>query len=168
MDGKGHVHPVTAASRRRTWRRRLISTLLTLPFLAGWITAASSADVNPLIHATLDNRVADVAALLAGGADPDAHDRNRNTALIFAARDGRTAIAKLLIDGGASIDWQDGERVTPLILAAFKGHAAIAHMLIEHGADRQIRDQWGRTAADYARRRGTQDEIYRMLRAAAE
>ena len=109
---------------------------------------------------------AGVEALLASGADPDAHDDAHNTALIFAARDGRLEIARALIEHSATVDWIDGEGVTPLILAAFKGHQEIAELLLDRGADPEIRDQWGRRALDYALKRGEDDAIARLLRSA--
>lgn len=76
----------------------------------------------PLVEAAKRGDLAAAVALLAEEADPDSHDRNRNTALTFAARDGHFDMAEALIAAGATVDWQDGERVTPLILAAHKNH----------------------------------------------
>ena len=76
-------------------------------------------------------------------------------------------MARLLIEHGATIDWIDDEGVTPLILASFKGRLALVRLLLDHGADVTIRDQWGRSALDYARRRGETDPIVGLLRAAS-
>lgn len=105
-----------------------------------------------------------VWAALASGAAPDFTDRFGNTALIFAARDGHLDIAEILIDYGATVDWQDDEWVTPLILAASRNHPEVVTLLINHGAKLAIKDQWGRTALDYAERRGSDDPIAVMLR----
>jgi ankyrin repeat protein len=105
-----------------------------------------------------------VWAALASGAVPDFTDRNGNTALIFAARDGHLDIAELLVGYGATVDWQDDEQVTPLILASSRNHPEIVTLLLNHGATLAIRDQWGRTALDYAERRGADDPIAVMLR----
>lgn len=69
----------------------------------------------------------------------------------------------MLVEAGADVNWIDGEGVTPLILAAFKGHEDIARLLLEQGADTTIRDQWDRTALDYALRRGDTDPIVQLL-----
>ena len=122
----------------------------------------------PLVEAAKRGDLAAAVALLAGEADPDSHDRNRNTALTFAARDGHFDMAAALIAAGATVDWQDGERVTPLILAAHKNHPGVVRLLLNQGADPSIRDQWDRTALDYAQRRGADDPIARMIAAAAE
>ena len=81
---------MTAADRARFSRRRISAALLLAPALAGVLSVTAWADDDSLIRAALDNRIADVRALLADGANPDAHDRILNTPLIFAARDGRT------------------------------------------------------------------------------
>lgn len=116
-----------------------------------------------LVDAVLRNDVAALVRQLDDGADPDQFDANRNTALIFAARDGQLEIARTLIKAGASPGWVDGEQVTPLILAALRDHPDIVRLLLSHGVDRDHRDKWGRTARDYAARRGQTDEIYRLL-----
>jgi ankyrin repeat protein len=117
----------------------------------------------PIVSAAKQNDLPRLAALLYGGADPNAHDRHRNTALIYAARDGRYDMAETLIAKGADIDWQDGEWVTPLILASHKNHPKLVRLLLTHKADRDIRDKWARTALDYALRRGEDDAIAKML-----
>lgn len=124
---------------------------------------ASAAERPALIEATLKDDPARVRHLLNAGVDPDVFDTNRNTALIFAARDGRTEIARLLIDAGADPGWVDDEQVTPLILASFRNHVAIVEMLLAIDVDRNHHDRWGRSALDYAERRGKDDAIYRLL-----
>ncbi len=117
-----------------------------------------------LLTATLTNNVAGVVQLLEAGVDPDFYDKNRNTALIYAARDGRTQIARALIKAGASPGWVDGESVTPLILASYKNHIDIVKMLLAKNVSRSHLDKWGRTALDYAKRRGVGDPIYLLLK----
>ena len=70
----------------------------------------------------------------------------------------------MLIAYGATVDWQDDEQVTPLILAASRNHPDIVTLLLRNGAHLAIQDQWGRTALDYAERRGADDPIAVMLR----
>ena len=102
--------------------------------------------------------------LLNAGATPDVYDEQRNTPLIYASRDGSTEIAKSLIDNGADVNWIDGENVTPLILASFKNHPQIVEMLLERGADKRVVDKFGRKAIDYAKERGKEDTILKMLK----
>lgn len=157
--------PSTPSSKAGRFALRVaLAGILTLAGLWSWGHAAS-ADKLDLIEATKRGDLAAVETLLASGADPDAHDQVNNTALIFAARDGRLSIARLLIERGATVDWIDGEGVTPLILAAFKGHLGLVKLLLDHKARRDLRDQWGRRALDYALRRGPNDPIARLLKA---
>lgn len=129
------------------------------------LAARPLAAAPPLVDAAKAGDLAAVERLLAAGADPDQHDRHRNTALIFAARDGRLEIARALVAAGASVNWVDDEFVTPLILAVHKNHPALARLLLEAGADPAPRDRWGRQALDYALRRGADDPIARLIRA---
>ncbi len=115
-----------------------------------------------LIEATLAGRGHEVNQLLQQGTDPNLV-YNTNTALTYAARDGFTEIARVLIDHGADVNWIDGEGVTPLILASFKNHLELVQLLLSHGADTTVKDQWDRTALDYALRRGEADPIVQLL-----
>ncbi len=120
--------------------------------------------VPPLVAATLAGDTDTVERLLEDGADPNVV-HNTNTALTYVARDGLTEVVQLLIDYDADVNWIDGEGVTPLILASFKDNVEIVQLLLEHGADITIKDQWNRTALDYALRRGEADAIVYLLRA---
>ena len=116
-----------------------------------------------LINATLAKDAGTVTQLLNAGATPDVYDGGRNTPLIYASRDGSTAIAKSLIEKGADVNWIDGENVTPLILASFKNHPQIVEMLLARGADKGVVDKFGRKAIDYAKERGKEDSILKIL-----
>ena len=139
----------------------LIGLLAVLSF-SGTALAGSAAP--PIVKAAEEGDLMRVRQSLDAGADPNAHDAWRNTALIYAARDGRLEMVKLLISRGADVNWIDGEKVTPLILASFKNHKAIVRMLLAQDADRTVRDKWGRNALDYALRRGADDPIAKLLR----
>ncbi len=137
--------------------------VLALIFFTSAVEAGQTS-ANAIIAATKQGDLAAVKDLLAQGVAPDLADSHNNTALIFAARDGQTEIARLLLDRGATLDWIDAEGVTPLILASFKGHGEIVEMLLKRGADTTIRDQWDRSAFDYALRRGEDDPIALQIR----
>lgn len=143
-------------------QRSLEGDRLTLSPEASVSTSRPVSNPPPLISATLAGDVESVRSLLQTGIDPNGI-YHTNTALTYAARDGFTEIARVLIDSGAEVNWIDGEGVTPLILAAFKGHADLVRLLLDHGANTTVRDQWDRTALDYALRRGEEDEIVRLL-----
>lgn len=160
LDDRAVIH-VQLANRRLfagTWG----DGLHVIPFAA---LLSRPGDDTPLIAAVLRDDIAAVRRLLDAGAKPDGHDASRNTALIFAARDGQTEIARLLIDAGADPGWIDGEGVTPLILAALKNHPKIVKLLLarKSAARATHADKWGRTARDYAKQRGDDDLIYKLL-----
>ncbi len=118
-----------------------------------------------LIAAVLRDDADAVRRLIASGAKLDEVDDGRNTALTFAARDRQTQIARLLIKVGADPGWVDSEGVTPLILASFKNHPKIVALLLaqkERGRP-ALKDKWGRTAMEYAKRRGKDGAIYQLL-----
>ena len=146
------------------WSRLFGAATLCLALLLNQAAIGASAKAISLLAATLDGDLSRVKSLLAAGVDPDIHDDHRNTALIYAARDGKTEIARLLLEAGADAGWIDGERVTPLILASFKNHLDIVQLLLARDVSRTHRDQWGRTALDYALRRGAEDPIAVLLR----
>ncbi|MEZ5935547.1 MAG: ankyrin repeat domain-containing protein [Alphaproteobacteria bacterium] len=152
-----------------TRARRFCILSLLLVGIAGCSSERLPAPLRPsveqeLLLAARRGDAVGVWAALAAGTPPDHADENGNTALIFAARDGHFATAEILIGYGATVDWQDDEEVTPLILAASRNHPEIVTLLLDHGALPTIQDQWGRTALDYAERRGTDDPIAAMLR----
>jgi uncharacterized protein len=120
---------------------------------------------SPLIAAVLRDDLDTVTRLIAAGVSLNGVDANRNTALTFAARDGQIEIAKKLLDAGAEPGWVDDEKVTPLILASFKNHPKIVRLLLAKGSAARPNhaDKSGRTALDYARPRGPEDVIYKML-----
>ena len=156
-----HRLSATAGAVHRLLVLVMMTALLSLAVIH--LPQARPAAQIPLIAATLKDDAEEVRRLLDAGADPNEFDDSRNTALIFAARDGRTEIARLLIEAGADPGWTDGELVTPLILAAYKNHIGIAELLLAKGVARDHRDRWGRSALDYAKRRGSGDPIYQLL-----
>ena len=122
-----------------------------------------SSNTSYLIEATKAGDKGGVSELLSSGAHPDSYDTSRNTSLIFASRDGQLELAKTLLQSGANVNWVDGEGVTPLILAAHKNHPDIVELLLANNADTTVVDSFGNTAVQYAKRRGDNDKIYKLL-----
>ena len=95
---------------------------------------------------------------LAGRADPNIQDRERNrTPLHHAASKGHAGMAALLLENGADPDIRDRKGRTPLHLAALWGGDLVLKILLNGGADVEIAARNGNTAFDAAMRRGYKD-----------
>ena len=110
---------------------------------------------------------AEVARLLAAGANPNAEDSRGNAALARAARDGQLEIVQLLLEGGADVNSTGtfglGTDDAAITLAATYGHLAIIELLITHGADVNQEDsEYGVTAIGAAAWYN-HDDVVRLL-----
>lgn len=126
----------------------------------------------PLHRAVLDGDSHMVRILLEHGADVDAiYDTSnqegggKTTALRMATYQGDKNIVKLLIKHGANVNFSTDKPggVPPLIAAAVTGHYEITKLLLENGANVDAVDQQGRTAFDWAKKRG-HDEVARLIK----
>lgn len=134
----------------------------------------SGADVNrlapdgltPLMIASGLGQPQMVELLLTAGANVlTVEPRAGATVLHKAALSGNPDVAALLLDHGAFIDAQSpilGH--TALMDAAIYKHADVVRLLLERGARTSIRNHWGETALDLARRDGL-DSIARLIEA---
>jgi hypothetical protein len=86
--------------------------------------------------------------LINKGCNPNASDRNGNTALIEAAAVGRLDLVKLLIDAGADINATNKYGNTALIEASAGGYLDVVKYLLSKGADDGIENKQGRAAVD--------------------
>jgi len=132
-------------------RAELVATLLELdPALAGEQTDATR--LTPLHIAASSMAHGAMAALLEGGADPNARSAARSTPLHEAARHtDAEAIRILVVAEGCEVDAIDQHGRTALHYAAEQGHEASVRRLLVDGADPRVRDDRGSTAADLAR-----------------
>ena len=120
-----------------TRHRSLTAGLLGAAALIGALTAATPrAPDSPVADAAMNGDVAEVRALLAGGADVNAAQGDGMTALHWAAELGSAELAEMLLYAGAVIE--PVTRIggyTPLHIAARTGSDAVALMLLDAGAD---------------------------------
>jgi ankyrin repeat protein len=107
-------------------------------------------------------------ALLEGGADPTARQRNGATALMIACGLGRGTgafqkdvgteddmfrSAKLLVDRWVDVNVTNDQSQTALHFAVRTGDG-IVKLLADHGATLDVKDRQGRSPIDYARGEG--------------
>ncbi|MEU2630138.1 ankyrin repeat domain-containing protein [Kitasatospora sp. NPDC007106] len=108
----------------------------------------------PLEEAVRRGRAAEVARLVAAGADPEQPigEYRETTPLCLAAASGHTAVVRVLLAAGVHPDARNGLGHLPLVLAATAGragHPAAVDLLLDAGADIEARTR-GRTALEWA------------------
>ncbi|MCS6985324.1 MAG: ankyrin repeat domain-containing protein [Leptospiraceae bacterium] len=104
----------------------------------------------PLIRASRAGNSEQVKSLLAQGANANAVDNYRWTALIWACDKGYVEIVKSLIAANADVNHRDTVGATPLIRASARGHSEIVKVLLAAGADPSQKTELGNTALDLA------------------
>jgi ankyrin repeat protein len=147
--------------------------------LAGLIVAAAlvagcaqqKSPDEQLILAVRRNQPAEVDALLAAGASPNADGvkgYEGRPALFHAATFGYVDIATKLIERGANANYgADRGATTPLMLAALNGPAAMVDLLVRSGADVNAQAA-GSTALSEATRKGDPQVLRVLLEAGAD
>ncbi len=120
-------------------------------------TGVSLRGATPLFMAAGLNRLENVKALLAAGADPLITTDTDMTALMMVAGAGTgvnstgdeppeaVAITRLFIERGANVNNVGHFGWTPLHLAAYHGYNKIINLLVENGADPNVMDGFGQT-----------------------
>ncbi len=145
--------------------------------------AADLPGLTPLMMAAgWNSNLEMVNLLLAKGADVNAVSRpvmglptriapskfGNLTALLMSAAFGPPELIKTLLDAGANVNAKDVRGMTPLMLAVANDHQdpAVIRLLISHGADAQIKDDIGKSTADWACIAGMPEGI-KLLKAQA-
>ena len=127
----------------------------------------------PLVHAALDGRTADVAALLADGADVNEvmGADTGGTALLVACAAGHAEVVKTLLAADAKVDCADINGSTPLHSAVYHAPAArrteVMMTLIAAGADVDKADNAGCSPMYAACQEGHADAVTTLLAANA-
>ena len=126
------------------------------PRVAAALIAERSLDVNvlnasaesPLMMAALRGDLAWSERLMARGAKIH---KDGWSPLHYAATGPESRIVKLLLDRGAPINALSPNRSTPLMMAARYGAEASVDLLLAAGADKQLRNDLGLDAAEFAK-----------------
>ena len=100
--------------------------------------------------------------LLNRGADIDAQDDYKHTALIYASAWGNAEFARMLLERGAVIDARDNLGRTALHWTAINGRTEVVRLLLVRGADAHVRDEDGFTPSEYVSQTG-HHEIVELL-----
>ncbi|MBU1248470.1 MAG: ankyrin repeat domain-containing protein [Proteobacteria bacterium] len=105
-----------------------------------------------------------VGWLLDLGANIEAPDGQRSTALATAARNGRIHTARLLLDRGADPNRATPLGIRPLQLACGRdGSLEMVRLLVEHGANPHLSDRNGWTPLAVAAKNGRTDVAVYLL-----
>jgi uncharacterized protein len=88
-----------------------------------------------LFDAVAAGDLAQVEALLAGGADPNPFDSEGRTPLIVAAENGHEELVRTLLAGGADPSLTDRMGESALIKAAAHEHGRVAALLYPHASE---------------------------------
>jgi ankyrin repeat protein len=106
-----------------------------------------------------------IAALLAGGMDPDA---GRRSPLYAAVHRSDDALVSMLLAAGANPDSDNGsDGISALMCAAMHGDLPILEALLAAGADPTAKSRQGMTAAQLAERGGKAEAAQRLQDAEA-
>ncbi|XP_039298821.1 ankyrin repeat, SAM and basic leucine zipper domain-containing protein 1 isoform X4 [Nilaparvata lugens] len=109
-----------------------------------------------------DKLVRCVELLIENGADIDAMERHRISALMFAAKEGHVKVVAKFIHYKCALNLQDSQGWTALFWAVNQGKSKVVEVLVEAGARVDITDRRKQTAKDLAFSKGL-DEILNIF-----
>ena len=110
------------------------------------VDAVNAAGESALMYLALYGEVDLARRLIARGAQVN---KPGWTPLHYAASGGSVPMVKFLLEQNAFIDALSPNQTTPLMLASRQKQVSVAKVLVEEGADPSLRNESGRSAADY-------------------
>lgn len=132
--------------------------------LANVTTADAPADPDAALLRAAERGDADaVAVALRAGADIEARDARRRTALLLASTFDRVEVARLLVAMGADPDALDDRHDTPWLVTGVTGSVAMLETLLPAHPDLTIRNRYGGLSPIPAGERGHVDYIRRVV-----
>ncbi|HEY0324248.1 MAG TPA: ankyrin repeat domain-containing protein [Pyrinomonadaceae bacterium] len=139
----------------------VVSLIITKVWVIGY------GDSELLYQAANSNNVR-VKLLLLFGANVDARDEQRGTALMGAAYRGQGSVAKTLLDNRASLNLRNNQNETALMLAAKRGNEDVIKVLLEKDPELNTKDDKGWTALMWAAWGGHEEAARLLLKAGAD
>ncbi|KAK1745940.1 ion transport protein [Skeletonema marinoi] len=112
-------------------------------------------DVNgttALMEATKNNHEDVCSILLSAGAHLSLSESQAASALCQAVFDGDTMMLRRLLKANIQVNASDYDKRTAAHIAASESNHLALQVLVEHGADITLKDRWGNTPADDAKR----------------
>jgi len=117
------------------------------------VNLADTKGRTPLLFATYNKHFSIVEFLVSNDADVNLKDGDNQTALMYASRRSNNNLATFLLNNGAEVNVRSKKRgITALMLASAKDNVELVQVLLDNGADPATRDNFGLTAADYAKK----------------
>ena len=116
----------------------------------------------PLLEAVKSKRTAAIDVLLSHGAAAKGLgiDENAVSGLLCSAAEAKDAeLIALYIKAGAPCDAGDYDKRTAIHLAAAEGNTSIVEALLRAGANPLVKDRWGATPLDEAKREGRRETV---------
>ncbi len=130
---------------------------------------AAGADEGALWDAALEGRLQAVLSALSKGADVNALDQEKRSALMLAAFNGHTEVVRALIEKGASVNATDSMGRTALMFASSGPSPDTVWLLLENKADPDVQDSGeGWTALMFAAGEGLAEVVQVLLEHGAD
>ena len=121
-----------------------------------------------LYVASLRGHTEIVKLLLNSGADVNAAEDHRGSALCAASNEGCTEIVKLLLNSGANVNVVHAQYGTALCTASYAGNTEIVKLLLNNGADVNAQDGFIGNALRAASLRGHTEIVKLLLNSGAD
>ena len=115
---------------------------------------------HPLIHHFIERQdLTFCKILITDGFNVNSRDNSGNMPVHVAARVGNSVIMKKLTESNAVVDAKNHANQAPLHIAAKNGHKEVFDILKGFDVD-DLRDDFGKTAEDYALEHGHYDKLF--------
>ncbi|GAA2214409.1 ankyrin repeat domain-containing protein [Nonomuraea monospora] len=147
-------------------RRTVLASLLTslLAACGNRGTKGEGVTDEELLAAAARGDAAAVRDALSSGADIEARDDRRRTALLLAAAADHVEAAEVLVKAGADPNAQDARQDTPWLVTGVTGSVAMLHALLPAGPDLTVRNRYGGVSLIPACERGHVDYVREVLK----